>query len=95
MVCCLNIVWTRLCSPRSGEPAASAAPEAADELVPGVAGGGPGAEDDNARRAHIGMTAVVQPNDEVCQSLRTPFYAGDISLMVFMLPLANESGLLM
>ena len=90
VMCCLNIIWTRLCSPRRGDPAASAAPAAADDPAPGVAGGGPGAEDDSARRPHIGMTAVVQPNDEVWP----PFFLGDISLMVYILPHTYESGLL-
>ena len=67
VACCLHIVWTRLCSPSAREPAPSAAPAAADDPQPGVAGGGPGYEE-NTPGAHIGMTAVVQPNDEVGES---------------------------
>lgn len=74
---CLRIIWKKIFSP-SREQAASSAPTAADVPEPGIAGGGPGAQDEQ-RSSHISMTAVIQPNDEVrqsaCSDQRSSFFS--------------------
>ena len=68
VACCLRIVWTRIIYNRGEDPApSSGAAAASDEPQPGVAGGG-GASCGDSSGAHISMTAVIQPNDEVRQS---------------------------
>jgi hypothetical protein len=62
--CCLRIIWTRLLFPDAGEPTGSPVLAAADTPQPDVAGCGSRASDGGGG-AHIAMTAVIQPNDEV------------------------------
>lgn len=60
----MRIIWARLLFPDARDPAASLVPAAADTPQPGVAGSGSRAIDGGGG-AHISMTAVIQPSDEV------------------------------
>ena len=67
VLCCLRIICLRIFWRNSQPSAPSAAPAAADVPQAGSARGGEGPNADNGA-AHISMTAVIQPNDEVCAS---------------------------
>ena len=65
VLCCLRIVCLRIFWRNSQPSAPSAAPAAADVPQAGAAEDGAG-PDAGTVAAHISMTAVIQPNDEVC-----------------------------
>ena len=83
VACCLRIICLRIFWRNSQSSAPSAAPAAADVPQAEAVRGGAGPDAGNGA-AHISMTAVIQPNDEVCASSKV-FPSGEFTYKPFLL----------